>query len=75
MLFERFASLDFYYNEVNKISFNICPSLYKFRIKPFEQVIQSASEDMRINRVFEVEEHMGSNFMEQLAIMQYDSLK
>ena len=35
MLFERFASCSFYYNEVNKMSYNICPAFYKFKIQPF----------------------------------------
>ena len=35
LLFQRFASCSFYYNEVNKMSFNVCPAFYKFKIHPF----------------------------------------
>ena len=35
-LFERFASCSYYYNEVNKLSFNLCPAFYKFKIAPFQ---------------------------------------
>ena len=36
MLWEKFASLSTYYNEVNKICFNVCPAFYKFKIAPFQ---------------------------------------
>ena len=32
LLFQRFASCSFYYNEVNKMSYNVCPAFYKFKI-------------------------------------------
>jgi len=32
ILFQRFASCSFYYNEVNKMSYNVCPAFYKFKI-------------------------------------------
>ena len=32
LLFERFASTSFYYNEVSKMSYNVCPAFYKFKI-------------------------------------------
>lgn len=35
-LFERFASCSYYYNEVNKQSYNVCPAFYKFKIAPFQ---------------------------------------
>lgn len=35
-LFERFASCSYYYNEINKISYNVCPAFYKFKIAPFQ---------------------------------------
>jgi hypothetical protein len=40
LLFERFASLSFYYNEVNKLSYNVCPAFYKFKIQPFEWLFE-----------------------------------
>lgn len=36
LMFERFASCSFYYNEVSKMSYNICPAFYKFKIQPFQ---------------------------------------
>lgn len=38
-LFEQFTCLKFYYEEVNKSSLNICPSFYKFKITPIDEVI------------------------------------
>lgn len=35
LLFQRFASCSYYYNEVNKVAYNICPAFYKFKIHPF----------------------------------------
>ena len=32
LFFEKFASLSTYYNEVNKICYNMCPAFYKFKI-------------------------------------------
>jgi hypothetical protein len=72
-LFEQFSSLKYYYGEVNKISFNICPSFYKFRIHPIDQVLKHDTD--KLSRVFEVEEHMGGNYIEELAHMHYDHLK
>ena len=40
-LFQRFASCSFYYNEVNKVCFNICPAFYKFKIQPFQWLFDS----------------------------------
>ena len=45
-LFERFASLSFYYNEVNKLSYNVCPAFYKFKIQPFEYLFDHANMDL-----------------------------
>ena len=44
MLFERFASLSFYYNEVNKKYYNVCPAFYKFKIQPFERLFEQLQE-------------------------------
>lgn len=41
LLFERFASLSFYYNEVNKLCYNVCPAFYKFKIKPFDSLFEN----------------------------------
>ena len=38
-LFERFASCSYYYNEVNKITYNVCPAFYKFKIQPFQWLL------------------------------------
>ena len=35
MFFEKFASVSIYYNEVNKLCYNVCPAFYKFKIQPF----------------------------------------
>ena len=72
-LFQQFCSLQFYYGQVNKSSCNICPSFYKFRIYPIDQVLNSDGD--KLSRVFEVEEHMGGNYIEELAHMHYDHLK
>lgn len=72
-LFQQFASLEFYYTEVNKISYNICPSVYKYRISPFDSVRTKMSDSL--NRVFEVQEHMGCTFMEELAFMHHENIK
>ena len=40
LLFERFASCSFYYNEVSKMSYNVCPAFYKFKIQPFEALFE-----------------------------------
>jgi len=37
--FEQFSSLSHYYNEVNKMSYNVCPAYYKFKIAPFNSLI------------------------------------
>jgi hypothetical protein len=66
------VSLEFYYNEVNKVSYNICPQVYRYKIKPFEMVLDGDSD---MNRVYEVEEHMGFHFMEELGGMHYDFLQ
>jgi len=36
LLFQRFASCSYYYNEVNKVAYNVCPAFYKFKIHPFQ---------------------------------------
>lgn len=36
LFFEKFASLSTYYNEVNKVCYNVCPAFYKFKIQPFQ---------------------------------------
>jgi hypothetical protein len=58
---------------VNKVTYNVCPSVYKFRIQPFETVLQGTCADL--NRVFEVEEHMGSAFIQEVAIMHLENKK
>ena len=134
LLFQKFASLSTYYNEVNKVCYNVCPAFYKFKIQPFQSLfdkgecmsqdpkvdnasgasdagveaddsqrlrhdrsgraeshverdLSSAQGDSarstqgaqrreaRINRVYEVEEHMGGDFIEELAKMHYDHVK
>ena len=40
-LFQRFASCSFYYNEVNKSTYNVCPAFYKYKIQPFQWLFES----------------------------------
>ena len=40
LYFEKFASLSTYYNEVNKICYNVCPAFYKFKIAPFQSLFE-----------------------------------
>ena len=109
MLWEKFASLSTYYNEVNKICYNVCPAFYKFKIAPFQALFSQADRvpydiqvenvsdidreqssarggSMRskslgnvkpdtINRVYEVEEHMGGDFLDELSKMHADHLR
>ena len=112
LFFEKFASLSTYYNEVNKVCYNVCPAFYKFKIQPFQSLFDrkdrvpqnvgvdcaSAASDLdrasdsrqgdpaqpgrgeqgggeSINRVYEVEEHMGGDFIEELAKMHHDHVK
>ena len=46
LLFQRFASCSYYYNEVNKVAYNVCPAFYKFKIHPFQWLFdQLGSQD------------------------------
>lgn len=61
--FERFQTLNFYYQQVNKhLGGGVAPNFYRFKLCP-----QDGSE---LNRVYEVEEHMGRVFIEEVAEMQ-----
>jgi len=55
--FTKFQALNFYYNEVNKYFYNVCPAFYRFKVCPLEPA--GAPGSQIINRVFEVEEYMG----------------
>jgi hypothetical protein len=60
--FERFQALNFYYAQVNKLhGGGLAPSFYRFKLCPLE--------GPRLNRVFEVEEHVGRCFIEEVAEM------
>ena len=65
--FTKFQALNFYYNEVNKYFYNICPAFYRFKLCPLEPM--GAPGSTLLNRVYEVEEYMGQPFMQDLAIM------
>lgn len=61
--FEKFQTLNFYYQQVNKhLGGGVAPNFYRFKLCP-----QDGSE---LNRVYEVEEHMGRVFIEEVAEMQ-----
>ena len=55
--FTKFEALNFYYNEVNKYYYNMCPAFYRFKICPL--VPQGEPGADMLNRVYEVEEYMG----------------
>lgn len=58
--FERFSTLNFYYDEVKKkYGGGLVPSFYRFKICPMN--------GETLNRVYEVEEHMGRVFIDELA--------
>ena len=60
--FERFATLNFYYKQVaEEVGAGCTPFFYRYCIAPMK--------GEELNRVYEVEEHMGSLFMEELAKM------
>lgn len=51
-LLQRFATLSMFYSEASKVTSNAVPAFYKYKIGGEE-----------LNRVYEVEEHMGDKFM------------
>lgn len=56
----KFQSLNFYYAQVFKhLGGGFCPSFYRFRIQPMD--------GSKLNRVYEVEEHMGKTLLEEVA--------
>ena len=58
--FEKFNTLAFYYKEVNKkLGGGHVPAFYRYKIYPMN--------GSPLNRVFEVEEHMGRVFIDELA--------
>ena len=62
--FERFSTLAFYYQEVNKkCGGGLVPNFYRFKIYPMN--------GEPLNRVYEVEEHMGRVFIDVLAEVHY----
>lgn len=71
--FTKFQVLNFYYNEVNKHFYNICPAFYRFKICPLIGGDEEGSNTL--NRVYEVEEYMGRSFMEEIANMHQDHIK
>ncbi|CDW75782.1 UNKNOWN [Stylonychia lemnae] len=71
--YTKFQGLNFYYNEVNKRYYNICPAFYRFKICPL--IVQKARDKPFLNRVYEVEEYMGKIFMEDLGNMHQHHLQ
>jgi hypothetical protein len=65
--FTKFEALNFYYNEVNKHFYNVCPAFYRFKICPL--VPEGELGATMINRVYEVEEYMGVPFIHDIASM------
>jgi len=61
--FEKFQSLNFYYQQVSKqFGGGITPSFYRFKLAPMDGSM--------LNRVYEVEEHVGKLLLEGVAEMQ-----
>lgn len=66
--FQKFQTLNFYYKQVNKtLGPGFVPNFYRFKIAPIEAPT--------LSRVFEVEEHVGRVFIEELAEMHLAHLK
>ena len=60
--FEKFQALNFYYSQVNKLhGGGLAPSFYRFKLCPLGGPL--------LNRVFEVEEHVGRCFIDEVAEM------
>ena len=58
--FTKFQALNFYYQQVNKQhGGGVAPSFYRFRLAPASGPI--------LNRVYEVEEHVGRCFIDEAA--------
>ena len=51
----QFSSLSLFYTEASKVASYVVPAFYKYKMGG------------NLNRVYEVEEHMGDKFMEGLA--------
>ena len=71
--FTKFQALNFYYNEVNKYFYNVCPAFYRFKISPLIPE-NSVGHDI-LNRVYEVEEYMGRPFMDEVANMHQEHIR
>ena len=67
--FTKFQTLNYYYNEVNRKFYNVCPAFYRFKICPLEPSLD------KLNRVYEVEEYMGKLFIEDLGNMHQDHIR
>jgi hypothetical protein len=63
--FTKFESLDFYYKLIDQqFGGGIAPSQYSYKLAPID--------GSALNRVFEVEEHMGQMFLEGIAEMHHN---
>lgn len=60
---KRFKSLSLFYEEASAHASDTCPSFYRFKMT------------QSLQRVYEVEEHMGGVFIEELGKMHGDYLK
>lgn len=56
-----YASLLLYYQQANKVSYNICPTFYKYKI--------AKNEKGKIKRAVEIEESMGDPLIEIMGKM------
>ena len=65
--YTRYQLINYYYQEVNKKIYNICPGFYRFKISPLSGKGEASSH--KLSRAYEVEEYMGKLFIEDLANM------
>lgn len=56
----KFQALNFYYAQVNRVhGGGVAPSFYRYRLAPLS--------GPRLNRAYEVEEHVGRGFLDEVA--------
>jgi hypothetical protein len=65
--FQRFSAINFYYSQVSRvIGPGFTPSFYRFKVLPMD--------GSKLNRVYEVEEHVGEIFLEAASKMHIESV-
>ena len=66
--FQKFASLNFYYSQVASVlGGGVCPMFYRYRICPLD--------GSKLNRVYEVEDHVGRLFLEEATQMHLEHVR